>query len=784
MRSEYENLTLDETLKRLETDGKGLSNDQLDLRIKKYGYNEVETKHESLLMGFLMKFWAPVPWMLEITIIATYLLDKLDDMYIIIFLLFFNSILSFAQESRAQSAVELLKSKLYVMARVRRDGKWIQVKARDLVPGDLIHIRNGDSIPADCKIVDGELQVDQSSLTGESLPVECEAGRVVYAGSTARGGESSALVVATGSKTLFGKTTELVAISKSQSHIEKLIVGIVKYLIAIDTLLVLSLGIFSYLSGYNIGTIIPFALVVLITSIPVALPAMFTIAMSIGAEEMSRKGAIVTHLTAIEDAAGMDVLCLDKTGTITTNTITVKEVKPYGISSKDLILYALIASDESSEDAIDDAVISYAKSSNISSSSLKRTEFKPFDPHTKRTEAVIVKNGQKMRVIKGSPPILMNIYRVPEEMNKDIEEASKNGFRTIAIALDDGEKKLVGIMSLFDPPRKDSNELIREIKELNITPKMVTGDSVEIAGEVSDSVSIGGKVDRIAAIKDNPEEIEKTNIFAEVFPEDKHAIVRSLQFRGHTVGMTGDGVNDAPALRQAEVGIAVSNGTDVAKAAASIVLTHEGLSDIVEAVKSGRRIYQRMLTYILNKIIKTIQVVFFLTISFFIFRFFATTPFDIILLIFANDFVTMSIATDNARYSPFPEKWKTKQIVLSSVILGALLVVEGILALSFALYMGLNHFQIDTFVFDLLVFSGQFTVYMVRERDHFWKSMPGKWLITATIGDMAIIITISLFGILVFPLPIFYILFTLGLSFIWMVFMDTFKNIIFKKYKI
>jgi H+-transporting ATPase len=782
LKSEFENLTLDQTYSRLESSSKGLDDRDIPARHDKYGFNEVISKKESGIKKFASKFWSPIPWMLEITIVITAVLGKYRDMYIIAFLLLFNGVLSFLQESRAQNAVELLKQKLHVKARVLRDGKWKQVEARDLVPGDVIHIRNGDIVPADLKIIRGDVQVDQSSLTGESLPVSRSSAQLLYSASTVKKGEADAIVIYTGSKTLFGKTTDLVATAGSKSHIEKLILGIVKYLVVIDSLLVVSIVAFSYYIHIPTGDIIPFALVVLITSIPVALPATFTIAMSVGAAEMSKKGVLVTRLTAIEDAASMDVVCLDKTGTITKNVLSVMDPITYDCTEKDLLSYAVVASDSSSEDSIDDAVIEYAKLKGYFPDISKRTSFIPFDPHTKRTEALIEAENGTLKLVKGSPPVLMKLYSYPEKMTEDVDNLSKKGYRVIAVAIEDGEKRILGLIPLHDPPREDSSKLIKELKDLSIDSKMVTGDSKAIAGEIASQVGIGTRTCDVSDALKGTGSIDNYDVFSEVFPEDKYAIVKKLQNEGHIVGMTGDGVNDAPALKQAEVGISVSTGTDVAKAAASIVLTHEGVSDIVESVKSGRRIYQRMLTYILNKIIKTIQVVFFLTISFFIFRFFATTPFDIILLIFANDFVTMSIATDNARYSLKPEKWGTRHIITTSGILAALLVGEGLLALYIAIGLGLSHPEIDTFIFDILVFSGQFTVYMVRERDRFWKSRPGKWLLLASAADIIFVSLISFSGILVTAIPYTLVLFAIALTFIWMAFMDTFKNIIFRRY--
>ncbi len=789
MSSDYEKKSIDDVLRELDTSPSGLSEEEAKRRLEKYGLNEVKEKKESPVLKFLKKFWAPVPWMLEATIVLTYVLGKYLDMYIIAFLLVFNSIVSFVQEHRAENAVELLRKKLSVQARVLRDGKWKLIPARYLVPGDIIHVRLGDIVPADVKLIKGEISVDQSALTGESLPVAKSRGDVAYSGSIVRRGEADGVVIATGARTYFGKTTELVEKARAESHLEKLILNIVKYLVAIDVVLVLALIAYSLASGVSLSDVLPFSLIVLIASVPVALPATFTIAMALGALEMSKKGILVTRLTAAEDAASMDVLNLDKTGTITENRLRVGDPVPWeGFGKDDVVKYAYMASDEASQDPIDNAVIACLRENNVRVEDYSRVDFKPFDPSTKRTEAIVKVGGRTMRVVKGAPQVIAQLAKVNDERYfKVLEDLASRGFRTISVAMGDeeGDLKLVGILPLYDRPRKDSKQFIQEIKELGVRPKMITGDNKLIAREIAREVEIGDRICDIREIKSLPEEeqvkrIEECDVFAEVYPEDKYLIVKSLQKSGHVVGMTGDGVNDAPALKQAEVGIAVYNATDVAKASASMVLTHEGLTDIVEAIKSGRKIYQRMLTYTLNKVIKTLQVVLLLTLSFFAVRFFVTTPFDVILLLFLNDFVTMSIATDNVRYSKYPERWDVRKLVTASLILAVLVVVESFFALWVALEQGLSQDEIHTFVFDLLVFSGQLTVYVVRERRSMWSSRPSTFLLSSSIADIVFTVLISWLGILVTPLPLFYVLEVLAISFAFAVGIDMVKNVSFK----
>jgi H+-transporting ATPase len=787
MDSEFEKLSTKECYNKLNSSSSGLSSSDVEQRIRQYGKNEVVEKKENAVLKFLKKFWAPVPWMLEITAIITFFIGKDLDTYIILSLLIFNSFISFFQESRASDAVEMLRSRINVKTRVLRNGTWEQIISTELVPGDVVHVRMGDVVPADVKIERGKVEVDQSALTGESNPVRRGEDGEIFSGSIVKKGEATGLVVATGAKTLFGHTAELVSSAKSESHLEKLILSIVKYLAVIDVILVLGLVVFSFIYNVPLIDAIPFSLVVLIASIPVALPATFTIATAYGAIDLSKKGALVTRLNAVEDAASMDSICFDKTGTLTKNELTVQEPVLFESSREDITRYAMLASDESSLDSIDLAIINFGKSAGVNMEGYRITDFTPFEPATKRTQAKVETPDGMITVTKGAPQVLAAMcpgIKVDEVMEK-ARELSLRGYRTIAVAVNDGTTwKFSGLIPMHDPPRDDSKELIGKLRDMGIVPRMITGDSTPIAEEIAKEVGIGQNVSRVSDVISGKTKVDDCNAFAEVFPEDKFSIVKILQKEGHITGMTGDGVNDAPALKQAEVGIAVASATDVAKASASIVLTHEGLTDIVSAVEDGRKIFQRMLTYTLNKIIKTVQVAIFLTTSFFIFRFFVTTPFDIILLLFANDFVTMSIATDNVRFSKNPEKWNVRSLVGSSFSLAMFIVVESFAILIIGMRLGLNNNQIHTFIFDMLVFSGQFTVYMVRERGRFWNSRPSKWLLSATVADIIFISLISWLGILVTAIPLRDILLVLALTFLSMAIIDLGKNYIFRHYGI
>ena len=775
------------TLDRLKAGASGITDEEAARRIKEYGPNVINEKKVSPVVKFAMKFWAPVPWMLEITVILTYFFGKYLDMYIILFLLVFNAIVSYLQEMKAQDAIEVLKKRITVSARVLRNGSWKTVDASSLVPGDIVHLRMGDIVPADVKIMDGECQADQSMLTGESMPVKKVKENVLYSSSVMKRGEATGVVAATGSSTIFGKTAQLVNVAGAKSHLETLILDIVKYLVIMDLSLIVVLLIYSVYRGISLTDVIPFSLVVLIASVPVALPATFTMAMAIGALDLSHKGVLVTRLTSVEDAASMDTLCLDKTGTITENRLSVSDPVVYSGTVNDLMYYATIASDASTMDSIDLAVIDYTRKNGFNIPNITRKEFVPFDPAIKRTEAKIESDSGEFLIMKGAPQIIVGMCDVENkgEILDRVKELAGKGFRTLGVSvIGENERRFLGLIPLYDPPRKDSAKFISELKEMGIRPKMITGDSSAIGGEIGREVGIGDNSCSVNDIRSGREQIENCDVVAEVYPEDKFNIVKELQGKGHITGMTGDGVNDAPALKQAEVGIAVSNASDVPKASASIVLTHEGLEDIVAAVVDGRKIFQRMLTYTLNKIIKTVQVAIFLTLSFFIVGFFVTTPFDIILLLFANDFVTMSISTDNVSSSKKPEKWNVRSLVGSSASLALMIVVESFFVLWTGLIFHLTHPQIQTYIFLMLVFSGQFTVYMVRDRSHFWKSRPSKYLLTASIMDIIVVSLIAWKGILVTPISAVFVIAVLAICFLWMVLVDEFKGIVFRHYQI
>ncbi len=751
----------------------GLTSDEAKARLAQYSSNEVSEAKPSALLTLVRKFWAPVPWMLEATIALSLLSARYLDAAIIGFLLVFNILISYLQEGRAEQTLALLRERLSITARVLRDGQWQTLAAREPVPGDAIHVRLGDVIPADATVHDGALVVDESTLTGESVPVEKGVGETLYAGATARQGEATGIVTATGTKTSFGKTTELVKTARTISHLETVIVQIVKYLVAIDVLLVIAMLAFAALVHISPLSALPFALIVLVASVPVALPATFTLAQALGAEDLAKRGVLVTRLSAIEEAASMDVLCTDKTGTITLNQLSIGQLMPSRpFSDDELLTDGAIASDAASQDPLDLAILAALNAHHLAALP-ERLSFTPFDPASKRTEATVLHQGTVIRVIKGAPQVVAALVSGLDHGAQEREVA--------ALAVAAGPEhalQLVGLIGLVDPPRPDSAALIASLHTLGVQTKLLTGDTVETARAIAKEVGIAGLVCEAATQKRQGVPFDtECAILAGIFPEDKLQLVQALEVAGHVAGMTGDGVNDAPALKQAEVGIAVSSATDVAKAAASIVLTTPGLLDILAAVQTSRRVYQRMHTYTLNKIIKTIQVACFLTGAFFLTHTFVITPTLIVLLLFANDFVTMSLAADHATPDPTPDRWQVGQLVSSAIALAAVLLVESFLVLG--LMLGVFHqslSQTQTLVFLMLVFSGQATVYVVRERNHFWSSLPGRLLLIATLCDLVVVSGLATLGILMTPVSPLLIGLTFVLALAFMVLLDQVKR--------
>jgi H+-transporting ATPase len=737
---------------------RGLTTKDVEARLLEYGPNRIAEEHSNLWLSFLRKFWAPVPWMLEAAIILQLVLGKSTEAIIVAALLVFNAILSFSQEGRARQALTLLRSRMDVQARVLRDGLWQIVPARNLVPGDVVHLRMGDLSPADIALFDGSLQLNQSALTGESNPIECGPGGSCYAGTIVERGEATGQVTNTGNRTLYGKTAELVQAARVKSHLENIIFSIVRYLVAFDCVLAFALLVYAYKTGMPWHDTLSFVLILLVAAVPAALPATFTLATALGAIDLANRGVLVTRLSSIEEAAAMDVLACDKTGTLTENRMTLAAVHPYGGRDENEVLrFAALASDEASQDPIDSAILRAAAMRSLLSGSSKRLRFEPFDPETKRTEAEVEVFGKTLRAVKGAPNAVASLDASAPNLAVDVERLAEKGYRVLAVASGSGDElKLAGLLALEDPPRQDSHSIIKKLRDLGIRILMVTGDNVITAKAVAAQVGIGNRVCSSEVLRQEAGGIEDCDVVARVLPEEKFCLVRKLQDAGHITGMTGDGVNDAPALRQAQAGFAMSSATDVAKAAASLILTQPGLGGVVAAVEASRAIYQRMLTYTLNKIMKTLEISLFLTLGVMWTGNFVITQLLIVLLLFSNDFVTMSIATDRVAFSSKPDRWNVRTLVLTSLVLaGFVLVLLFAVFLAARHRLGLSLPQLQTVTFLMLVFTGQGNIYLVRERGHFWQSRPGRWLIVGSVLDVLAVLVLATRGILMAPIDPF-----------------------------
>ena len=765
-------------------DAKGLSSSEVQEKQKLFGRNEVREKQASSVVAFARKFWGLAAWMLEVAIVLSAVLGKYLDVYIITALLLVNAVLGFIQEQQATRAVKALKQKLQLQARVLRDGVWQTVSAAEIVPGDVVRVRSGDFVPADFKILDSEATMDQSAITGESLPVEKEAGDLVYSGSLVKKGEVTGVITATGAHTMFGKTAQLVQLARPKLHMEGVISNLMKWLLVMVVSLLFVAAAVSWARGLNLLDVLSLALVLLVAAIPVALPTMFTITMALGSYELAGKGVLVTRLSASEDAALMDVLCVDKTGTITENRLTVADAAEMGAYTKeDALIFGALASQRANQDPIDLAFFAAVEDKKIKLDDFKQMKFTPFDPSTRRTEAIVEKQSQTLRVTKGAVSAVTEVCQLTKEELAEIKSKTdafaEKGYRVIAVAADKESTKmdLVGLVALYDKPRPESAKLIAKLRSLGIAVKMLTGDSQPIAKQVAKEVGLGEKITRMADVEKNvgnavvaAEIVDETDGFAEIYPEGKYRIVKGLQVEEHVVGMTGDGINDAAALKQAEVGIAVSNATDVAKGSASVVLTEEGLSNVVDLVITGRMIYQRILTWIFNKIVKTFQVILFVIVAFLLTGLFVVGAFQVVLLLFLVDFVTISLSTDNVTPSEKPETWKIAPLIKGAALLGVATVIESLGLLYLGLnYLGLSNAGIlNTFSFDMLLFGGLFTIFVVRERSHFWKSKPSRPLLTAIAADIVISSLISIIGIPgLAPIPPFYVGIALGWFFVF-----------------
>ena len=751
----------------------GLVREDVETRRKENGFNEVleEKRHPAFV--FLSKFWGLSAWMLELIMVISAATGKYSDLIVVGALLVINAVVSFVQEHRAAGVVETLRRRLQVSARVLRESKWQLIPARELVPGDIVRLRSGDIIPADVKLITGTLAVDQSALTGESKDADKGPAEVLSSGSVIRRGEGNGVVMLTGAKTYFGRTTELVQQAQPKLHIDAVVAKIVRWLFLVVGTLLSAVVVISLIRGTPLLEMVPLILILLMSAIPLSLPVMFTVSMAVGSKELAKRGVLVTRLSAAEDAATMDVLCVDKTGTITMNQLAVTSVIPLAqMTEADVLFAGALASQEANQDPIDLAFLTAAKERRVFDGrpAITLVSFAPFDAKSRRTEAVVEQNGQKFRVMKGAVETVAQACGLDSAAIKSLEtrvsESALKGYRTLAAARgpETGVLTMVGLVTLYDPLRGDAKQLIAELRDLGVAVKMLTGDALPVASEIAQGVGLTN-IRLVADLKAASSQAGNKGVdllagadgFAEVYPEDKYIVVKHLQAVGHVTGMTGDGVNDAPALRQAEVGIAVSTATDVAKGAASVVLTEPGLTNIVALVEQGRTIYQRILTYIINKISRTILKTAFVAIAFVATGKFVMSAFAMLLLVFITDFAKISLATDHVRPSKKPETWNIGHLINVSVVLGALMVAEAL----FLLFLAWSRFGLAasdnllyTFSFLTLLYFAAFSIVSARERRWFWATMPSKAVVAAVMAEVLLGTVVTYVGLPgLVPLP-------------------------------
>jgi H+-transporting ATPase len=790
-------LPLAEVEKELGSSPDGLTEAEAKKRLTQYGPNEIAEKKTNEILKFLSYFWGPIPWMIEAAVILSAAARHWPDFGIILLLLLANAMVGFWEEHQAGNAIAALKATLAIKARVKRDGKWINPAARELVPGDAIRLRLGDIVPADARLLDGdEISVDQSALTGESLPAMRKSGDAVFSGSIVRRGEIGALVYATGGKTYFGKTAELVETAVTVSHFQKAVLKIGNYLIVLALILVAVIVGLGLYRGEPILTLLQFALVLTVAAIPVAMPTVLSVTMAVGARLLAKKQAIVSRLVAIEELAGVDVLCADKTGTLTQNKLTLGD--PFcldAISAEQLILAGALASQAANNDAIDLAVLGGLKDKEALRP-YQVTHFQPFDPVHKRTEARVKGvEGETFKVTKGAPQAILalsaNAATANSAVDKAVNDFAARGFRALAVARaeGDGEWRFLGVLPLFDPPRVDAKSTVATAAEMGVKIKMVTGDALAIAREMAKTLGMGSNILDANTLGDAKTEetaavtrsIEDADGFAQVFPEHKFHIVDVLQKHGHIVGMTGDGVNDAPALKKADCGIAVCGATDAARAAAAIVLLTPGLSVIIDAIKESRRIFQRMNSYAIYRIAETLRVLLFMTLAIVVFKFYPLTAIMIVMLALLNDGAILSIAYDNVICRNKPEAWDMRTVLGISTVLG----VVGVISAFGLFYIGervflLDRAHIQTLMYLKLSVAGHLTIFLTRTRGPFWSIGPARILLVAVLGTQMLATLIAVYGLFMTPLGWGWALFVWGYAVAWFLVNDRVKLLAYR----
>ena len=796
-KDDLKTLPLAELEKKLGSSPDGLTQAEAQKRLAQYGPNEIEEKKTNPILKFLSYYWGPIPWMIEIAVILSGVVRHWPDFLIILLLLLANGVIGFWEERQAGNAIAALKAKLAIKARVKRDGKWINPPARELVPGDAIRLCLGDIVPADARLLAGdEVQVDESALTGESLPATRKPGQAVFSGSIVRRGEIGALVYATGTNTYFGNTALLVETAHTVSHFQRAVLKIGNYLILLAGVLVAAIIGVAIFRGDPILTTLQFALVLTVAAIPVAMPTVLSVTMAVGARFLAKKQAIVSKLVAIEELAGVDVLCADKTGTLTQNKLSLGD--PFSVNNipaAQVILDAALASRADDNDTIDLAVLAGLKDDQALKT-YKVVHFQPFDPVHKRTEASVEgSDGKTFKVTKGAPQVILalaaNATEVKADVDKAVNEFATRGFRALGVARAgaDGKWQFQGVLPLFDPPRDDAKQTVATAEKMGVKVKMVTGDALAIAQETAKKLGMGTNILDASILGDAKHKetasetasIERADGFAQVFPEHKFHIVDILQKHGHIVGMTGDGVNDAPALKEADCGIAVSGATDAARAAAAIVLMTPGLSVIIDAIKESRKIFQRMNSYAIYRIAETLRVLLFMTLAILIFNFYPVTAVMIVMLALLNDGAILSIAYDNVHYKDQPEAWNMRMVLGVSTVLG----LFGVAAAFGLFYLGahvfhLDHAHIQTLMYLKLSVAGHLTIFLTRTRGPFWSIRPARVLLIAVFGTQAVATLIAVYGLFMTPLGWGWAAFVWGYALSWFFVTDGVKLVAYR----
>jgi H+-transporting ATPase len=795
-KDELKSLPMPELETKLGSSPEGLTQVEAEKRLTQYGPNELEERKTNSVLKFLSYFWGPIPWMIEAAVALSAVARHWPDFGIILVLLLANAVVAFWEEHQAGNAIAALKARLAINARVKRDGTWVTPPARELVPGDAIRLRLGDIVPADARLLEGDpIQVDESALTGESLPATRKLGQAVFSGSIVRRGEIGALVYATGKNTYFGRTAELVETAHTVSHFQRAVLKIGNYLIVLAVALVaLIIGV-AIFRGDRILTTLQFALVLTVAAIPVAMPTVLSVTMAVGARLLAKKQAIVSKLVAIEELAGVDVLCADKTGTLTQNKLTLGDPFCVGdIPAAQVILDAALASRADDKDTIDQAVLSGIKEAKALTP-YQVEHFQPFDPVHKRTEASVKgADGTTFKVTKGAPQVILalsaNAAAVKAAVDKAVGDFAARGFRSLGVARTDANRQwqFQGVLPLFDPPREDAASTIATAGKMGVKVKMVTGDALAIATETAKKLGLGTGILDASILGDSKHKetadetaaIEKADGFAQVFPEHKFRIVDTMQRHGHIVGMTGDGVNDAPALKKADCGIAVSGATDAARAAAAIVLMTSGLSVIIDAIKESRRIFQRMNSYAIYRIAETLRVLFFMTLAILVFNFYPLTAVMIVMLALLNDGAILAIAYDNVHYRDKPEAWNMRAVLGVATVLG----VFGVISAFGLFYLAERVFHLDrahiqTLMYLKLSVAGHLTIFLTRTRGPFWSIRPARVLWMAVLGTQLLATGIAVFGFFMTPLPWRWALFVWGYALAWALLNDRVKLLVY-----